>query len=146
MKKILLFLLLIPLLCNAQTSIQGVVNIYVKVTYVGGNYAVVTSTSGFMINDITMPIQMKGAIVDTNNASSFGSVQAYNYAGDYEFLRIRCISNDTIYFSSTIVQKYDVNSSVQLVRVPEYTNATVIDTLKGQKWNGVCRQKKVYQC
>src|SRR6185503_13191004 len=84
-------------------SISGVINIYTPVTSIdtsGCNDIInVADTSGFVVGDTVMIIQMKGAIIDSSNSSSFGDVTDFGNAGNYEFTSVASISANQITIS-----------------------------------------------
>jgi hypothetical protein len=145
-KLVVQFLLLfIVSAANAQldpTNLSGVINKYYKVLHVdqARDYVVVQDSTGLGLYQQVMLIQMKGAAINTANSSSYGAVTAYNNAGKYE-LNIICkfqegLTNDTIFLQKDILANYDVNSSVQLVAIAEFTvNATVTGQLQAQAWD-----------
>jgi hypothetical protein len=145
-KLVVQFLLLfIVSAANAQldpTNLSGVINKYYKVLHVdqARDYVVVQDSTGLGLYQQVMLIQMKGAAINTANSSSYGAVTAYNNAGKYE-LNIICkfqegLTNDTIFLQKDILANYDVNSSVQLVAIAEFTvNATVTGQLEAQAWD-----------
>ena len=136
------YLLIIINLCflfkvNAQTTnISGVVNSYVSVSSLAFQSVVVTSSTGFVVGDKVLLIQMKGATIDTTNTSSFGTINSYNDAGNYEMLVISAISSNTITFTAPILRTYNSIGLVQLVKVPVYNNVNVIGVLTCSPWNG----------
>ena len=94
------------------------------------------NVSGLSYGNTVLIIQMKGATINTTaSSSSFGDVSAMNDAGNYEIATICSVSNDSVYFFNTIINSYDVNYKVQLVKFGEYYSANVIDTVKAQSWN-----------
>ena len=78
---------------------------------------------------------MKGATINTSNNSSFGDTTSLNYAGNYELATICLVSNDSVYFFNQLVNNYDKDYKVQLVKFGEYYSATVTDTIKAASWN-----------
>lgn len=78
---------------------------------------------------------MKGASINTTNTASFGDTTSLNYAGNYEIATICSVSNDSVYFFNELMNNYDINYKVQLVKFGEYYSANVIDTVKAQSWN-----------
>ncbi len=122
----------------AQTNISGAINIYTPVVnFSSCNSIEVQNSSGFNIGDKTLMIQMQGAIVDTvSNNSNFGKILDYNNCGNYEFGTISNISGNTIWFQNPIIRSYSVSGKVQLVSVPQYTDATVTGVLTCLPWNG----------
>ncbi len=120
-------------------SISGVVNDYTAVTAVGCNYVAVVSPAAFSVGDRVLIIQMQGAMVANPNNSTFGSITAYNNAGNYEFATISSIVGLTINFQFGLVKTYTPGPQghVQLIRVPQYTNATVVGAVSAAPWNGI---------
>jgi hypothetical protein len=94
------------------------------------------NVSGLSYGNTVLIIQMKGATINTiASSSSFGDVTSLNYAGNYEIATICSVSNDSVYFFNTILNSYDVNFKVQLVKFGEYYSANVTDTVKAKSWN-----------
>ena len=94
------------------------------------------NVSGLAYGNTVLIVQMKGATINTTNSSaSFGDVTSLNSAGNYEIATICSVSNDSVYFFNTILNSYDVNYKVQLVKFGEYYSANVTDTVKAQSWN-----------
>ncbi len=133
-------LLLTPAAAYAQTNIGGIINAYYKVTSINTAQSSIdmVSTAGLSLFDNVMLIQMKGATVNTSNNSSFGSITAYNDAGNYEMNVICGLEPTRIYLLSKISKTYDpVNGFVQIVRVPSYPNATITTGLQTQPWDKI---------
>ena len=93
------------------------------------------NVSGLAYGNTVLLIQMKGASIITTNDINFGNVSSLNYAGNYEVATICSVSNDTVYFFNEVLNDYDVNYKVQLVKFGEYYSANVIGTVKAQSWN-----------
>jgi len=130
------------LLCHflsAQTNISGVVNTYYKVIEVIPAKACVrlTTVTGLGFNDKAMLVQMKGASINTSSSTSptFGDTTGLNNAGNYEITTICYINGDSVFFDYMLLNSYTVANQVQLVRIPEYYSARVVDTLKAAPWN-----------
>ncbi|MBA3900759.1 MAG: hypothetical protein H0X62_11215, partial [Bacteroidetes bacterium] len=125
----------------AQTSsISGVINSYVKVVNLGSGSCIdtifVTSTVGFSVNDSVMIIQMQGALINTSNTASFGSIISYNDAGNYEFGCIKSIGSNFFVLKSYLKRTYTPSGALQLVRIPVYNNVNVNGILTSSPWNG----------
>ncbi|HJW18344.1 MAG TPA: hypothetical protein VJ499_14535 [Flavisolibacter sp.] len=122
---------------NAQTSISGVINSYHKVIDIIPSKACVRvdNASGLAFNDRVMIIQMKGATVNTTNTSSFGSITSLNNAGNYEIGTICSVRGDSVFLFKQLLRSYTVSDKVQLVRIPQYDNAIVTDSLKAMPWD-----------
>jgi hypothetical protein len=132
-----ILLVIAPLFCFSQTNISGIINSYHKVVELlpAKSCVRVDNTTGLVINDMVMMVQMKGAVVNTNNNSGFGSVTSMNNAGNYEINFICSIRGDSVFFYKQILQSYTVSDKVQLVKIPSYSSARVIDSLKAAPWD-----------
>ena len=122
----------------SQTSnINGIVNSYHSVLGVDAtkNALRLDNVSGLSYGNTVLIIQMKGATISTINDNTFGNVTSLNYAGNYEVATICSVSSDSVYFFNTILNSYDVNFKVQLVKFGEYYSANVTDTVKARSWN-----------
>jgi len=123
---------------HAQT-ISGVINKYAKVLDIDTclNQMIVEDVTGFSVGDRILIIQLKGASIDRSNTSAFGTVLNYGVAGNYEFGSIAAIQGLQITLQNKIVKLYDAASSVQIVRVPQYTDAIIGSTVTAQRWDGL---------
>ncbi len=133
----LLLLLLFYVLRAPAQNIGGVVNTYYRVTDVvySKSCVVVSNAAGLAQFDNAMLIQMKGATVSTNDDNAFGTVTSINDAGNYEMVYICSIVGDSIFFMHDLLKTYTVSGKVQLVRIPEYSSATVTSPLVPAPWN-----------
>jgi hypothetical protein len=137
MKRILLFLIVLSNTLLAQnTDILGVVNQYTDVSSISGTTINVGSSASFSVGDYALLIQMQGATIDETNSASFGDVLNTNSAGNYELLTVCDILNATQLTVSGVQRTYDPSQSVQLIRVPEYIDATVTNTVFSDPWDG----------
>lgn len=136
----LYFLILFSLLFSYNSlyaqNISGVVNSYVAVSAVTINSATVTAIGPFQVGDKVLIIQMKGASITTTNTVAFGTITGLGNAGNFEFATISSITGNTVTFSSNLCKSYTPSGKVQLVKVPVYTNATIVGTVTAQAWNG----------
>lgn len=135
-------LLLIAFFCgNAAMgqSISGVVNSYYQVTAVNtiSNSLSLNTTSGLSIGTKVLLIQMKGAVIDESNSSTFGNISSINNAGNYEFNYICSISGNNVMLQNQILRSYDPLYQVQLVSVPVYSSVTISGTLTSTTWDPV---------
>ncbi len=122
----------------SQTLLSGVINIYTKVTTIDTcrNLLVVQNASAYKKGERVLLIQMKGASIAEGNTAAFGNVFAYRGAGNYEVNVIDSIFANNIILKNKFINNYNTAYYVQLLNVPKYSDATVIDTLRAQKWNG----------
>lgn len=134
-----LFLLLLLVQGSFATNISGIVNRYAGVSAIDyvANTVTVTSATHFSVNDKVLLIQMQGASIDETNSTNFGNVSAYNDAGKWEYLTISAISGTTLTMRYMIERTYTPSTGVvQLVKVPQYTDATVTADLIGKAFDG----------
>ncbi len=122
---------------SQTTNISGIRNSYHKVLGIDVAKSAVKldNVSGLAYGNTVLLIQMKGATISTNDNATFGSVSSLNDAGDYEIAMICSVSNDSVYFFNTILNTYNINYKVQLVKFGEYYSANVTDTVKAQSWD-----------
>jgi hypothetical protein len=124
------------------TTISGVVNLYTQVRGIDTvsicslPVLTVSDTTGFRVGDTVLIIQMKGASIATTNDTTFGTINNYNTAGNYEFNTILSKGPNDIELVNILAKPYDTTGFVQLVRVPSYKNAAVNVTLTAAAWNG----------
>ncbi len=137
---VVLFLGLSPVVFGA-TNISGIINQYTTVSAINVplNKVTVASTAPFSTGDKVLLIQMNGAeITETDNAS-FGNISNYNDAGNYEFLTVCAVDAGAgeVSFQHLIQRTYDPSDGVvQLITVPQYTDAFVNGILRSDPWNG----------
>lgn len=133
-------LLLLNASFSQTTNISGVVNQYFVVDSIYNvncfPFIQLATTTGLSVGDKVLIIQMQGAVMDSSNTSSFGSVIDIANCGNYEYATIHNISGTTIELLSPLLRSYDVKGAVQLVKVPQYVNANVTATLSCTPWNG----------
>jgi len=73
---------------------------------------------------------MKGAVIDSNNTSAFGTITDYKSAGNYEFNYIKAKSGNIIELKNKLTRSYEIPvGKVQLIRVPYYQKVTITSTL-----------------
>ncbi len=126
-----------------QLSAQGslIINKYAAVTSRGtacDNSLTVDDATGFNAGDTVLMIQMKGAAIDSSNSAAFGTVLAYNGAGNYEQNLIKSVSGTKITLVYKIRRSYNIPTGlVQLVRVPGYSSYTLSQPHTAMPWNGI---------
>lgn len=128
---------LLPCFSIAQ-NIEGIINEYSSVRGLGNcaNSLVVDNPEYFLIDEDAILIQMQGAIINQNDDVNFGTITNYNGAGSFEKAIITGKSGDTIYFKNNFDHTYDFTGKVQLITFPNYTNATITNTVTALPWNG----------
>lgn len=147
MKKYLLFFTFITFIFfnSKGQPISGIINIYTHVTAIGANNVTVASSVGFKVGEKVLIIEMQGASIDTTNTTNFGTITSYGNAGNYEFDTINSIADSIISFKTNLSTTFDTSGMVQLISVPVYSNAVVVDTLTCQPWNGITGGVLVFQ-
>lgn len=126
-------------ICYSQNStISGIVNFYTPVVSIDTcpPKLTVSNAANFNIGDTVLIIQMQGAVLNQTNTSGFGDIIDTNHAGNYEINYISNILGNQVFLNNNISRKYDVNGKVQLIKIPQYVNATIGGTLTCQSWNG----------
>jgi hypothetical protein len=129
-------------LCSQQvigTPLSGVINAYAEVLGldVCNNTLTVDDASAFNTGDTVLMAQMKGAVIDVTNSASFGNIQNMRNAGNYEINYVAGKNGNSLMLRNNIQRTYDIpDGRVQLVRIPYYTNATVIADVVSIPWNG----------
>lgn len=130
----------------SQTRIGGVINDYAHVTAlkVGSDSVIVATDEQFLqfsVGDTVLLIQMKGAIVYTDepgDESAFGRPKnRAGVAGAQEFFIVNELdrANRCISFSVNIKTEFCDSCSVQLVRVPSFHSARVTSELTASPWD-----------
>lgn len=121
-------------------SITGIINVYTPVLEINTTtcrpFIVVQNSKGFTTGDKVLIIQMQGASVNLTNTSEYGKIIDYTTCGNHEFARISGITNNTIYLQRQLLNGYTISGKVQLVRVPEYDNVTITDSIICPPWDG----------
>ena len=124
------------------TLLFGIINNYARVIqYHSCSKTVdIVGINGFEPNMKVLMIQMDGAIIDTTNSASFGTVLSYANAGNAEVLEIESIIGSSIVFKYAPLLQYDPEqSAVQLVTIPAYDTALISvmrPALTCSPWNG----------
>jgi hypothetical protein len=132
------FLMLFSVYLQAQTPISGVINTYLQVDSVDVclNKIYAPSTAGLAVGDKILLIQMKGADINLTNTASFGNINSYNNAGNYEFGTVAALTATTISLENTLVRTYTNGAALQVVKVPVYDNVNINAELTAAEWNG----------
>ena len=139
-RDILLFLLFISSIL-IQAQITGTPNSYSEVSSVDqANGSVqVANPSLFSSGDRVVLMQMKGAVVQSANTASFGSISSQNGAGLYELNSICEVNGSEIVFENLLQHTYNpasvAEARIQLIKVPQYSDVT-IGSLTVPAWDG----------
>jgi hypothetical protein len=118
-------------------SISGIINSYYQVTAINTstNAVVVSNAAGLAPGVKVLIIQMKGAVINSANLSSFGDITAIDEAGSYEFNQICGVAGNDVLLKYQLSHTYNSLGNVQIIPVPQYNIITVADTLKAGPWN-----------
>ena len=122
----------------SQTLIsEGVINSYSSVESIVGAQAVTVSQPLlFQPGDTVLIVQMKGMGILTSPPEDYGRQQNLNAAGNYEFLLVDQVIDNTVSFTREFLKEYNASGTVQLVKVRGYESATVTSTLSADAWDG----------
>lgn len=146
MNRLLLLLsLFIGMAVQAQTTIvnQPVINDYAAVTAIdfctNSMNVANNAEQNFAVGDKVLIVQMKGAAISSALNSTSGNVEDYQEAGSYEYNFVKSINFGNInglQFENTLLHPYDINGSIQVIKVPEYVNVEFQATLTCIPWDG----------
>ena len=118
-------------------NISGVINSYaavVSAASAGATTVTVDTNAGFSPGDLVMVWQTAGASGTTGVQTALDLSSAAT--GQYEFARVSTVPGaNGISFTNALVNSYGATGA-QVVRVPEYINATINGSLTPQAWNG----------
>ena len=86
--------------------------------------------------DKVLLVQMKGAVVDTGvNA---GRLIASGGAGQFEFATVRSVQGTKLSLRAHLTTPFNTAAAVQIVRVAQFDDAIVVDTVRSRPWDGRC--------
>jgi len=131
-----------PLILNTSTPCNGDVIINKYAAVLGTNKSctnsyIVDTAAAFAIGDTILMIQMKGATIDSSNASTFGNILSYNNAGNYEYNVVQSIYGNNISLKFRVIKNYDIpNGKVQFVKIPSFAAYTANSRHTCIPWNG----------
>ena len=100
------------------------------------------NVTGLTTGDILMIYQAQGATIDSSDSATYGSINALNNAGNYEFVSVRSIAGNTITINAVCTTglrfAYTATGRIQAVRVPQYSSLTVsgAGSIVATAWNG----------
>lgn len=138
-----------PAACNSGT-ISGIINTYYPVTQslaAGATTITVGSSTGnstqLASGDLVLVMQMQDAGIDTSNTSTYGAMSSVG-AGKYEYATVDWVVGTTVKLTSGLVNSYSyqvgsgsvAQKTIQLVRVPAYSSASLGAGVTASAWNG----------
>ncbi|MEP7110767.1 MAG: LamG-like jellyroll fold domain-containing protein [Ferruginibacter sp.] len=122
-----------------SNGIGGIINDYTPVISLNpcNNEIAVENSAKYSIGDTVMIIQMKGAIIDSSNTASFGTIADYKNTGNYEFNYVKSKAGNIIELSNSLTLQFDIPiGKVQLIRVPYFNSTNISSTLTCLPWDG----------
>ena len=125
--------------CTSGTGISNIINEYTPIIALNPctNKITVEDATKFNPGDTVLMIQMKGAVIDSTNSSSFGNITDYKNSGNYEFNYVKAKAGNIIELKNKLTRQYDIpTGKVQLIRIPYYNSASVNNTLTCLPWDG----------
>ena len=130
-------------LYSQDKKISGIINIYKRVEAIGSSpndNVTLNDVTNLVPGDTVLIMQMKGSSMLVVNDNSYGTPTGYFGApGMNEFLIIESIAGLKVTFTSNLLNAYNTDGSVQLIKVPYYNTATVTSTLTCQPWDSVTK-------
>ncbi len=150
-----LFLLAMPIIAQVcaspgkdgiNTTLTSVVNTYYAGTSTASGTSVTLGTirdaakPAIAVGDLIILMQMQsGNGVSFSNSASYGSgVDAA--AGRYEYATVKTVSGSILTLAASLTYTYTQSVSsrqtYQIIRVPQYSSATVSGTVTAAVWNG----------
>jgi hypothetical protein len=114
--------------------IQGAINKYARIIAYDTttNIGTLNLPSGLPCYGLVLVIQMSGGIVDTTQSPQYGDVLDYRSTGRFEFTYLSHLDAYHVKFSPPLKNRYNYENTVQIVSVPQYSNArTVTDLVPG---------------
>jgi gliding motility-associated-like protein len=124
---------------SSAQNIGGIINSYTPVlSYnICENKLTVEDATAFHTGDTVLLIQMKGAVADSSNTATFGTITDYKNSGNYEFNYVKSKAGNILELKNKLTRQYDIPlGKVQLVRVPYYSSVSVTSTLTCLPWDG----------
>lgn len=131
-------LVLISVVINGQTDISGVINSYYSVQNLQVTTATLTldNTTGISVGDTLLFMQMQGALIDRSNSNSYGEVDDYLGAGEFEWVEICEINGAQVVLKKHLKKTYYGGGSIQLISCPTYNDVNVTSELTCDPWDG----------
>lgn len=123
-------------------NIFGIINQYAEgINIINNTQVKISNISLFAPGDTVLIYQAKGASINLSNDITFGNINHSGNAGLYEFSIIQTIDvqQNIVTLSCPLLNNYD-DSLFQLVKVPNFKNATVTATLTCAPWDGKKRR------
>jgi len=130
----------------SQTKIGGIINKYGRVTSLGTDFVIVSDEAQFdqfSQGDTVLLMQMKGARIYGYEDLTYGTAYtSYGRPGRHEFLTILSVDdalNKIVFRNEIDNSDFDIESGLQIIRVPSYNSAVVNSVLTCQPWDSVTK-------
>jgi PKD repeat protein len=126
------------LAAQSPTPISGIINRYAVVSSIDtcSGRLTVADTTGFRAGDAVLLIQMQGANIFSDNNFLYGVVANMNWAGRYERAVLDSVGADALFVQKRLVYAFSLPGGLQVVRIAQFVDAVVVDTLKPKHWDG----------
>lgn len=138
----------LPILCiifisrgtvlDGQTPlVTGQVNKYARVTATGADNVTVDDISDFAAGDTVMVIQMSGVRINASTTLPGNYQNTVGSPGKYEIVIVNSVDTGSkqVFFSRNLLNSYNHQGKVQLIKVRSYRNAVVNSELTCQNWD-----------
>jgi Secretion system C-terminal sorting domain len=143
MKQYIKILFVMLLLAPVMSFSQSVINVYARVTAVGGISLTITGATGTFTAGNAIVMQMQDSTIGTNtgNNTGFGNLASIQAAGVSEVVSITAATTTTITLSTALTNTYHFNnnSRVQIISYPVLGaggNYTLSSAVTAPLWNG----------
>jgi PKD repeat protein len=126
------------LAAQSPTPIAGIINHYAAVSSIDtcSGRLTVADTTGFRAGDAVLLIQMQGADIFSDNNFLYGVVTNMNWAGRYERAVLDSVGANALFVQKRLVYPFSLPGGLQAVRIAQFVDAVVVDTLKPKLWDG----------
>jgi len=104
------------------------------------NKMTVSNSAGFAAGDTVLVIQMQGVKIYFSTLLYGQFASQYGQPGIWEFIIVSGVSGNDITFSNNLKNSYDTRGSIQIVKVPYFSNsANVTGKLECDPWDPVTK-------
>ena len=139
MKALFIIFMLLTGVASFAQNINGVINSYIKVDNVDLTESKLRldNVDSIAVHDSVIIIQMQGAEISAVAVDSInGVVTDNNGAGNWEFAEVCAIDGKWVTFKKKFKNHYDEDGFIQVIKINDYQNPVVTNTLTCQPWNG----------
>ncbi|MGB8357657.1 MAG: gliding motility-associated C-terminal domain-containing protein [Bacteroidales bacterium] len=124
-------------LLSGQTPLITGINRYAKVTAVSTDYVTVDDVSDFSAGDTVMIMQMSGVRIAAGPDLPGNYQNTIGTPGKYEISIVSTVNGglSRVSFSRNLLNAYNPQGKVQLIKVRSYSNAVINSELSCQDWD-----------